>query len=216
MQRTIVDLPYPRLTGVDWDIDWREQSAGTAISGTRKIVLGQLPRWVGSLEQILRPQDIGPYRAARIHARGLTGVFRVAMVDPVAAQVSGGSVPFSDGASFSDGALFFDESVVSCVAAAEAGAETLVVDETAAPHPIRIGQIMSYADWPFMVVARSGTGAEVTLTVQMPLRIAIPAGAAIHFQGRGLFEMVEPRSGNPAYGLNRVAQPVLNLQEWLR
>lgn len=216
MERRIVDLPYPRLTGVDWDIDWREQSAGTAISGTRRIVLGQLPRWVGSLPQILRPQDIGRYRAARLYARGMTGIFRVPMVDPVTAQASYGSVPFSDGASFSDGTLFFDETVVSCVAAAEAGAETLVVDETAAPHPIRIGQILSHADWPFAVVARSGTGSEVTLTVEMPLRAPIPAGAAIHFQGRGLFEMVEPRSGNPIYGLNRVAQPVLNLQEWLR
>lgn len=216
MDRRIVDLPLPRVVQVDWDIDWREQSAGTMLGGRRGILLGGLPRWIGTLPQILRASDILGYRAARWYARGMTGVFRVAMVDPLAAVPVAGTVPFGDGASFAGGAEWYDESVIPAVAAAQAGDEQIVVDETDAPHPVRVGQIMSHEDRPFAVVWRSGSGSEVTLGVEMPLRAPIPAGSAIHFRGRGLFEMVEPRSGNPAYGLSRIAQPVLMLQEWLR
>lgn len=216
MERRIIDLPLPRITDVDWDIDWREQSAGSALSGTRKIDVGRLPRWVGSVPQILKPEMVGAYRAARAYARGLTGVFRVAMCDPLFARALTEAVPFGDGEPFSGGALFSAESIVPAVSAAARGAETLIVNETSAPHPIAVGQIMSYADWPFMVVSRAGSGASVTLTVEMPLRVAIPAGGAVHFRGRGLFEMIEPRSGNPVYGLGRVSRPTLTLQEWLR
>ena len=216
MERRIVDLPAMRQTQVDWDIDWREQDTGTKLTGARAVLMGSLPRWIGTVPQVLRASDIPGYRAARYYGRGMAGVFRIQMRDPLFSTSTASTVSFDDGAGFDDGALFADETMVFAVSAAAAGAESVVVDETGAPQVIRVGQILSYADWPFVVVARSGDSDALTLTVEPPLRVAIPEGGAIHFRGRGLFEMVNAGSGNPTYDIDRVSRPVLTLREWMR
>jgi hypothetical protein len=214
MERRIITLTdaFPHVTSVDWDIDWREQSSGTSIAGRREIALNSLPRWVGRPSFNFANEAIGLWRAHRLAARGMTGIFRVTMLDTAVFDVPNIATPFSDSATFSDGASFGGEYTVTCPSGAAAGANQITVDMATATGTIRQGQFLSHDDWPFCVTSILGD----VLTIEMPLRRAIPAGALIRLQARGLFEMVEARTGNAAYGLNRFAETDMVLQEWLR
>lgn len=215
MQRRIITLTpdFPRIAAVNWDIDWREQSTGAAISGRRGISLSSLPRWVGTPSLWFYEEAIGKWRAHRLSARGMTGIFRLPMIDPaVYLHPDLDALPFSDGALFSDGTGFENEQAVLCPNGAAAGASEIVVDMDSTAGTIRQGQIMSHGDWPFAVTSISGN----TLTIEMPLRRAIPANSLIKLRGRGLFEMVQARTGATGYDANHVAQTEFQLQEWLR
>lgn len=215
MQRRIITLTpdFPRVSAVNWDIDWREQSTGAAVSGRRGISLSNLPRWVGTPSLWFYQEAIGKWRAHRLSARGMTGIFRLPMIDPaVFHHPDLDALPFSDDALFGDDTGFANELEVRCPDGAAAGATEIVVDLSTTTGTIRQGQIMSHGDWPFCVVSIDGG----TLTIEPPLRRAIPAGDLILLRGRGLFEMVQARTGATGYDANHVAQTEFQLQEWLR
>jgi hypothetical protein len=204
---------FLKLTQVDWDIDWREQASGNSVAGRRNINLNRLPRWVGKPTLDLFRDDIAQWRAIRLAARGMTGIFRLRMADFLpTACVSGGGVTFAGGNTFDGGVLFQAEYTVRCDAGAAAGATEIEVVMASANDTIKVGQFLSHNDWPFAVVAIEGS----TLRVEMPLRQAIPAGDLINLHGTGLFEMASAMTGNPAYGNTLVSRPTLDLQEWLR
>lgn len=218
MARPFVTVPRGlfRMQSADWNIDWRAQASGIATSGRRFVDIGRLPRWVGSPSLVLRRAEIGAWRAVMLAARGLTAVLRVPMIDAVIFEPEArAAVPFADGVLFDGGTGWDSRWQIACPAGATAGATEILVDETGAPQPVAVGQILSFEDWPFAVTSRTTEGALFRLSVEMPLRVAIPPGGLIDLEATGLFEMVEP-SGNPAYGLNRIAQTSIPLQEWLR
>lgn len=219
MDRPIVTLPLAlqRVTRIDWDIDWREQSAGTGTGGRRNVLLGALPRWVGTVPAFVRGADLGAWRALRLAAMGLTGIYRVRMFDPGVSPIGcAPGVPFDDDTLFDDGAGWDDFPIVPCPSGAARGATQVVLDESDAPRPIAVGQILSHGDWPFSVLSRADLGGGlVRLDVAMPLRAAIPAGDPVELMGAGLFELVE-RGAGLTYGPGRTAFPELRLQEWLR
>ena len=214
MDRPIVTLRarMPMLTSVDWDIDWREQSAGATVSGRRNIAIGLLPRWIGNPGMFASRELIGVWRAHRLAARGMTGLFRMTMSDPAVFSPEEYNLLFADGASFSDGAGFEAEYAVRTDTGAARGDTSIRIVLDSANGPMRQGQIMSYADWPFAVVAIDGD----TLTIEPPLRVDIPAGELIRLNGRGIFEMVSPMSGNLRYDANQWTTAGFQLQEWLR
>jgi hypothetical protein len=121
-------------------------------------------------------------------------------------------IPFGDGALFDDGSGFADDYAVRCDEGASAGDTVVRVDMATATGPVSQGQILSHNDFPFAVVSVFGD----ELEIEMPLRRDIPAGDLIQLRGRGLFEMVQPMTGNPGYGPNRVSTAQMQLQEWLR
>lgn len=219
MERRFVTLPpaLTRVTGVNWEIDWREQSAGTGTGGRQNIQIGLLPRWVATSPLVVPPDLIGEMRARLIYGRGRLGLFKIRMIDPAVNRLTcGAGVPFGDGEYFAEGAGFDDYPVAECPAGAAAGATEIEISEAALAAPVAVGQILSYDDYPFAVTWRAALGGGlVRLGVEMPIRAAIPAGAPVEMIGRGVFEMLESGPG-ASYDLNRVARPVLRLQEWLR
>lgn len=220
MERSLITVPrglFP-MTRADWDIDWREQSSGASTSGRRKIMLGKLPRWIGSPSLVFRPEQIPQWRAHRLAGRGMTAIFRITMLDVVTfSHPYQPAVPFDGGATFSDGTGWAAPHQAPCVGGAAVGDSEIVIDESNAIQPVVVGQILSYDDWPFAVTWREDLGGgEVRLGVEMPIRTLILDGGLIDLEGVGLFEAVEPRAANPAYDLNRVARTEMVIQEWLR
>lgn len=222
MERRLITLPPLLATEIDWDIDWREQSSGTTLSGTRKIEITALPRWIGTPKLQLHRGEISIWRAHRWAARGQTGVFRVQMRDGGSLAVPpSGQTGFEGGILFADGTGWAALPQISCPQGAPAGADELIVDETEAPHPVRLGALLSHDDWPFAVTARQdlteGPLAGLTwLAIEMPLRRAIPPGGLIDMAAFGLFELVDPRSGNAAWRATRFSEFDVQLQEVLR
>ena len=227
MTRQIVTIPrHMTLTdNVDWDIDWRGQSARESNSGASVAVINAFPRWVGSPTLNLHGANVLLWRALRLQVQGRVGLYRITMQDPRAVSlcadfgiVSGtyeSGIPYSTGYRHSTGVGFFFEPFVTTSAAAVAGASSITVDAGTGPTPT-VGQIMSYDDRPFSVVnVIPVSGTIWTLEIQMPLRSAIPASAEILHIGRGIFETVDASAGNPAYEWNRPSRPRLNLQEYL-
>lgn len=215
MRRPIITMPptFLRYSAVDWDIDWREQSSGTSVAGRREINLNRLPRWIGRPTLQLFREDIAQWRAARLAARGMTGIFRLRMVDYINhVPEPGPATPFSDDTTFDDGGGFAAEYTVRCDVGAPAGATEIEVVLSSANDTLQVGQFLSHDDWPFAVVAIEGN----ILRIEMPLRRAIPPGDLINLRGTGLFEMVTPMTGNPAYDASLASRPTLELQEWLR
>lgn len=215
---TALDAPGGfRITDISWDIDWRAQSAGTATSGRRGILLGKLPRWVGTLRFVTWEERLAAWNAMRWAGRGPLAVYRVRMIDGVTSGAPDSvAAGFADGSSFSDGAGFAAPAAVPVVGDVVAGATEIVVDETGAPRPIAVGQILSFDDWPFAVTWREPVAGGVRLGVEMPVRRPMSDGDLLRLEGTGLFELVDPAKGAAEYGVDRVARPVLQLQEWLR
>jgi hypothetical protein len=228
MQRPLITVPPALMRGRDftWDIDWRGQGAGVMTEGTTKTIYAGFPRWVGSPQVTLHGETLLAWRALRARGNGRRGIYRVPMVDPVGflpadagatAQTAARGVPWSDDALFSDGVGFLFDPFVLAALDAAAGARTVRVDTSSASDMVpKAGQIMSHDDWPFMVVGvRHITGTVYDLTVEMPLRAAISAGAEIKLRAYGRFEAMEEDMGAPSYGLTRVATPRLTFMEVL-
>ncbi|MFN7003748.1 MAG: hypothetical protein ACK4NW_10005, partial [Roseinatronobacter sp.] len=208
MERRVITLPALLASEVDWDIDWREQSSGTNLAGRNNIEITAMPRWIGTPKLQMHRGEINVWRAHRWFGRGQTGIFRVQMTDsgslskPATAQV-----PWDGDAFFDDGAGFADLPFVRCVGGAPAGADEIVIDELTAPHPVRAGGIMSYDELPFAVSWRLPVGGTlVRLGIEMPLRRPIPADGLIDMAAFGLFEMVDPRTGNAPYRSSRFSE----------
>lgn len=227
MMRRIITIPPTlfKLTSADWDIDWRGQSAGEANSGVTTVVYNAFPRFVAEPSIVLRPDDIAQWRAVRAHARGRTGIYRVRMTDVVGfarKSVAPGAsswlttgTPHTSGSLFANGLGYWYDPFVTAAASASAGAETIRVNTVAsggvAPNP---GQIMSAADWPFVVTSVSSVSADVReLTVEPALRRSITAGDTILMTGAGLFEVSDDAAGNPTYDVSKVSRLSIGLRE---
>lgn len=209
-----------RNVEIDWDIDWRAQSTGLSTSGRRHVHLGLLPRWVGAPRAMMDAQQIADWRAHRWAGRGAVAIYRVAMTDPVVWRVPlpDDGAAFSDGSLFSDGSGWDDAPKAPCVGGVVPGDTEIVLDESSAPQPVAVGQILSYGDLPFGVTWREDLGGgHVRLGVEMPIRIIIPAGGLVDLVGKGLFELVDPAQGNAIWSRSkRRADVSMRLQEWLR
>lgn len=219
MTPRIVTVPRALVvaTRTDWDIDWREVSAGTSLDGADYAVISAMPRWIGAPELILNPAQARQWRAIRWAGRGRTGVFRIPMVDRAGAHLgSFAQVPFDGPVTFDDGTGFDGGPKVPCPDGAAAGATEIVVDESQLEVPIPVGQIMSRDDWPMGVIWREAEGPLTRLGIEMPLRKAIPEGAMIAVAGTGLFRLGDPRAGNVDTAIDRWTRIRLDLQEWLR
>lgn len=218
MERRIVTIPpaLMRVTGVNWDIDWREQGTGASLAGTSNVLIGRLPRWVGDLPLHLPATLVGQWNAHVAHGRGRLAVFRLRLIDPaVNAHQAGTALPFSTGATFSSGVGWAHWPFALCPSGAAAGAEEIVLDETGISPAIAVGQILSHDCRPFRVTWRMDEGGGlVRLGIEMPLRAAIAANDPVELVGEGYFEPVEPAPA-ASYERRRVARPVLRLQEWL-
>lgn len=215
MNREIIDFPLPmlRLTSVLWDIDWGSQSVGQDTGGGDQAVLNRFPRFKASLGLRFERDGIGYWRALRSQLRGKQNAFRIRMADPVTMD-SVGAVIDGDWLAWKNGLYIEPRPTVRCVAAVLAGATTILVDETAALAPVQVGAHLSYADWPFLVEGRSGSGAAVTLQVAL-LRSAIPTNGAIDLIPRGLFLADDPMQGAPGYGRTLRSAPEMALTEWI-
>lgn len=211
----IIDLPrvFVRATAVDWAIDWRGQSAGSDVGGGNQIVSAGFPKFVGSLSLVLPRDMVLPFRAILTKLRGRANALRVPMIDPLAGYTSSWAWHQAFLA-WQNGSYVDPRPTITVVSSASAGAATIMVDETDQPRPVPVGAILSYGDWPFTVVGRSGSGASVTLTVER-LAVAIPSGASVDLLARGLFRVTEETAGQPIYDMARVARPSFSLQEWI-
>lgn len=218
MHRPLITLPPLLASEVDWDIDWREQSSGTTIGGRRKIEIDGFPRWIGTPKLQLHRGEINTWRAHRWAARGQTGIFRVQMTDSASLGFRpGGKLPFEDAVLFDDASGWANLPQLPCVGGAQAGATEIVIYEGLSPQTVRLGALMSHDDWPFAVTWRMAEGAgRVRLGIEMPLRRPIPADDLIDMAAFGLFEMVEPRTGNVPYRSSRFGEAEFQLQEVLR
>lgn len=218
MERPLITLPPLLAAEVDWDIDWREQSSGTTIAGKRHIEITGLPRWIGTPRLQMHRGEVNIWRAHRWSGRGQTGIFRVQMTDSASLGFQpGGQLPFDGDVLFDDDTGWADLPQVRCVGGAAAGATEIVIDEVTAPHPVRVGGLMSHDDKPFAITWRMTEGGSlVRLGIEMPLRRPIPADDLIDMAAFGLFEMVEPRTGNAPYRSSRFSETEFQLQEVLR
>lgn len=215
MNRTIIDVPLPfaRYTSVSWRPDWRGQPAATGTDGSEQVVFNAFPRWVGSQPMILLPEMIGHWRALVSRGRGRVNAYRMRMTDPALLPHLRGPA-LAEFEAWQAGLYTEPRPQVPTVATATAGATTITVDERLAPRPIAVGAILSYDDWPFLVEARSGSGIATVLTVAL-LRTDIPEGGQIDLIARGVFVATSDAMGWPEYGVDRVAYPQLDLQEWI-
>jgi hypothetical protein len=220
-----------RTTTVTWKIDPREVSTGTFLNGRPGTGGGaRFPRWTGEPALVLHGDRIPRFRAALATGRGMLGVYRILMFDPVGGHAPlAAALGWSGGIPFDDGTGFENVPVAPCVGGAAAGATEFVIDEADAPAPVRIGQIISHygpmpasvsslpGDLPVLVVGREDLGGgEVRLRVEPPLRAAIGDGDPVALIGSGWFESADTLSAWPDYDLNRVARPTWRLVEHLR
>ncbi|MDJ0631051.1 MAG: hypothetical protein QNJ44_22525 [Rhodobacter sp.] len=226
-KREIITVPWSLfgMTEVDWDIDFREQGALENIAGGTQVVYSAFPRWIGSPSLVLNRAEILAWRAHRWHAGGLRGVFRIFMKDPAAVNlraIAGADayiepgVPFSTGAVFATGEGLQYSPTVETVGAAAKGATEMVIDPATAEFPIVPGMIVSHDDWPIGITSVTTEGSYQRLTFRPEgLRGAIPDQGRISLLPTGLFEASTAGMGNPAYGLDRVSRPRLQLREWI-
>jgi hypothetical protein len=229
MTRAVITVPRDlmRLLRVDWDIDWRETSASEFSDGVTRTQYMGFPRWVGAPQIHLSRALIGRWRAVRAAAQGKRAVYRLPLVDPAvfrledagvtaAQQVTG--VPHSTGAYFTTGQGYAAIPVATAALDAARGGESMRLDMTAAGGAVpREGQIMSHADWPFVVTSVTAAGGALyDVTVQMPLRAAVTAGDEVRLQGVGLFEARESGMGRIEYGRLQRSRPELSFVEALQ
>lgn len=225
MKRDIITLPRSimRLLSCDWTPDWRGQSLGDTSDGVSTAVYNAFPRWTGSPTVYLRREAIFQWRAIRASAQGRRHIYRVPMVDPLgfdwqsaAGQLGSSGVSFSGGQSFANGVGYAYVPVALAVGAFAAGAGEITLDVSLTGVAPKVGQIMSAADWPFMVTSiLSQNGTQYSVTIEMPLRAPLADGDPIRLEGVGLFEAVEEGMGNPVYTRNHVARPQMKFQEVL-
>lgn len=226
MQRDIITIPRSlmRVLDMTWDIDWRQQANSASLADVSQYVVNAFPRWVGSPSLHLRREQILAWRALRAEGQGMKNVYRLDIVDPLGFDTlelgvnAAVGIPHSTGVLFSTGMGYAAVATCLSVGAATVGATSLRLDvsiiDGRAPKQ---GQIMSHGDWPFLVTSVVEAGADVyDVTVQMPLRAAIPDGEEIRMQGVGLFELVEPQMGVLSYGRNHTSSPSFSFREVLQ
>lgn len=213
--RSIIDVPrvFLRASAVDWAIDWRGQSAGEDTGGGDQVVVSGFPRFVGNLPLVLPRAMVGHYRALILRMQGRVNALRVPMIDPVSFQ-AGGAPWQAHWRAYLSGQYVEPRPKVLTVAASSAGAPSVTVDERPLARQIPVGAFLSYNDWPFAVVARSGPVEARVLTVQR-LAVAIPSGAEIDLAARGVFLLPSGLSAQPGYGVTGPSQPELSLTEWI-
>ncbi|MFD2855410.1 hypothetical protein ACFSZS_12425 [Seohaeicola zhoushanensis] len=110
------------------------------------------------------------------------------------------------------------EYVATCTAALAATAGATQIRINTAPSGIvpKVGQIMGHDDWPFAVVSVTLVSTGIyDLGIQMPLRSAVPSGAAIRHEGVGLFEITEDGAGDLTYEFKHESRPVFRFREVL-
>lgn len=217
MSRSIIDVPlvWWRSTVADWQVDWRTQSAGQDAGGGEQIVTAGFPRLRSRMALAVPPEAVGHWRSLAMLGEGRKNAFRVRMVDPLTQPPRGGGPWREEWRAVLSGQYVEPRPQAPAVGAVSAGATSLVVDERGLVQPVRVGTWLSYLDWPFVVVSRSGVGASVTLGVRL-LRVAIPNGGQIDVIARGIFVMAEDGGGQPAYSAaDPVARPEFDLLEWI-
>lgn len=216
MIRDVIDVPaiFMRAMAVDWRPDWRGQSAAVGTDGSEQVVFNRFPRFVGKPSLRLPREMLGEWRAIALKGMGRVNAYRMRMIDPMTVRMRGGDWR-SDWLAYQAGLYQERRPQVVCALGASAGASSVVVDETSAPEPIRVGAYLSHGDWPFAVVSRSGPTNAVSLGVVM-LRKAIPPGAAIDLVARGVFVAVADDVGFATYEHGAPTTGIdLDLQEWI-
>jgi hypothetical protein len=215
--RNTIDIPllFAREASCTWRPEWRGQTGLEDTSGGEQIVVNAFPRFVGAPEFNFPPDMVPAWRSLMMRGRGRVNAYRMRMIDPLSGQLQGfggGWMEIWEG--YRRGLYVEPRPQVQAVGASLTGASTLVIDEREAPEPVRAGTFLSYDDWPFLVRARSGSGAAVTLTVDM-LRVDIPNGGNIDLIARGLFVARDESAGWPTYGLDGVARVALPVTEYI-
>ncbi|WP_233557131.1 hypothetical protein [Gemmobacter lutimaris] len=216
MLRNIIDVPslFMPWVQVDWRPDWRGQSTMQANDGSEQVVYNRLPRFIGAPQIALPREMAGHWRALILQGQGRVNAYRLRMIDPMTCRRRRADWR-EDWRAYQAGLYVEVSPQVECPAGAAAGATSIIVDETTAPRPISVGTYLSYDDWPFAVVSRSGSGASVTLGVTM-LRKAIPAEAQIDLVARGLFVSTSDANGLPSFERGRpVVGMDLEFVEWI-
>lgn len=213
--RSIIDMPLPlqRLTSVQWDIDWGGQSAGADMGGGDQLVMSAFPRFVAELGLRFERDALGHWRALRAQLQGRQNALRVRMIDPVTMAYLQPGI-HTDLSAWLDGMYDEPRPQVPCRIAASAGAVTLAIDETFIAAPVQVGAHLSYQDWPFLVLGRSGEGSTTVLQVTM-LRRAIPVNGQIDLIPRGVFTMADPSQGVVGYARQQRMSTSLTLTEWI-
>lgn len=215
MTRSIIDFPLPllRLTAVNWDINWGGTGGGADLAGGDQTVISQFPRFVAEIGLRYERAAVGHWRALRAKLQGRTNALRIRMVDPATMDSVGFAID-SDLSAWLSGHYIEPRPQVPCVAAVSAGATSIIVDERLAVAPIQVGAHLSYGDWPFIVMDRSGSGADVVLQVEM-LRVGIPANGMIDLIPRGIFLANDPSQGAVAYGQQQRVALQMQFSEWI-
>lgn len=224
MKRNVVTLRYDllRTVDLDWSLDWRNRSSGTAADGSNQIVALGFPRWIGSTKLRLPPSLIGAYQAARDASQGLMNVWRVPMTDPVtldrevALRTRKKALPFGldtgSGPRFAEGCGFQWDPILVAPDGAKKGDTSIVLEG----EFLAVGQVVSYQDWPFRILSvRSEASGRKRCTVAPAVRVDVPAGGIVQAIGHGLFQLADAESGRMGYGLDRVATPDLSFVEWI-
>jgi hypothetical protein len=217
MARTVITVPPAlcRVTGFNWQIDWRTKPTAEATDGNSQIMSVGFPRWIGSLPLILRPADVLQWRAVHAQARGRLGLYRITMTDPLVPVPQDGR-PWDSGEPWGSGELWEGEPFWLVETAAAAGATELRVTIPAdMPDPV-VGQIVSHQDWPTHVVEALEDTGVWTLRISRPLPVAAAVEDQIELRAKGIFEATDDTSGNPAYELERVSRFSMSFREDLR
>lgn len=228
MQRALI-TPGPELLvtlAVDWDIDWRGQATPETLAGGSGTVYTGRPRWTGRLGLHVNADKLLAYRGTRWAGRGRSNIWRIPMVDPVGQSdllqaapsgwlASGG--PLDTGQTLSTGMAMRYAPALRVEATAAKGATSLTVWSGGAPRGPLQGQILSHDDWPMGVTSVTAAAAADTwvITVEPPLRAAIPQGDLVELIAYGRFELRTEASGAPEYGRGFYGKPQIEFAEVL-
>lgn len=222
MTREIVTLPRDlmRALSVDWDIDVAGQSGPRTITARDTTVYSGYPRWVGSPSVVLHGDMLRQWRAIRWAAAGRVNIYRVPMIDPLGydgpALLGSGATGLAFEGGEVLGAGFEPAPFVAAAADYTRGATSIRVDTSTGAAAPRVGQIMSWNDWPFGVVSALQVSADLwDLEIRMPLRADVPAGGLIRCEAVGLFAATEDNAGRVAYGAAQIAEVQLSFSEVL-
>ena len=209
-------LPLLRQTIFNWRIDWRGKPPSQGLNGNEQIVYNAAPRIVGEPVVYLEGDAILAFRALIARGRGRVNIYRMPLLDPLAHQpkLGGGANWGLEFAALQSGQYLEYRPQVACAAGAAAGAASIIVNEANLDTPVRVGQWLSYDDWPFLVVGRTGSGVAVTLTVER-LAVTIPPAALIDVHARGIFKATDDSMGWPSYGAGAFTDLNLSFVEWM-